>query len=174
MDFRVREAARDDYKALCRLFAQVDALHVKALPEVFQNAKGPARSEEFIRNILEDENAALFVAENGDDIVGLVHIDIRMAPEIRIMVPRRYACISDVIVREGFRRRGIGESLVERAQNWARDKGVTIVELNVYEFNRAAIAFYEKLGYTAASRKMWKKLSDKGNEKNPYDRSGPS
>jgi GNAT superfamily N-acetyltransferase len=36
------------------------------------------------------------------------------------------------------------------------------MELNVYEFNRNAIYFYERLGYQNSSRKMRKKIDKKG------------
>jgi len=62
--------------------------------------------------------------------------------------------IDSLAVKEGFRRSGVGRALMERAHQWARDKGVTQVELGVWEFNEGAMAFYEKLGYRPASRKM--------------------
>jgi GNAT superfamily N-acetyltransferase len=36
---------------------------------------------------------------------------------------------------------------MERAHRWALDKGVSEVELSVWDFNEGAIAFYENLGY---------------------------
>lgn len=74
------------------------------------------------------------------------------------MVARQYAMIGDLVVRKRFRRSGVGQSLVERAHQWALDKGAVQVELSVWEFNKEAIAFYEKLGYRTASRRMWNSL----------------
>jgi ribosomal protein S18 acetylase RimI-like enzyme len=36
-------------------------------------------------------------------------------------------------------------------------KGADTIELNVWEFNRGAMAFYRQLGYRTTSRKMSKK-----------------
>jgi ribosomal protein S18 acetylase RimI-like enzyme len=47
---------------------------------------------------------------------------------------------------------------MEHAHRWALDKKVRHVELNVWEFNKEAIAFYDKLGYETANRRMWKSL----------------
>ena len=66
--------------------------------------------------------------------------------------------IDNLVVREKFRRSGIGQSLIKKAHQWALDKGVIQVVLNVWEFNKEAIAFYEKLGYRTASRRMWNSL----------------
>jgi GNAT superfamily N-acetyltransferase len=46
-----------------------------------------------------------------------------------------------------------------KAEEWAVRLGVSEVELNVYEFNQVAQAFYERLGYATCSRKMSKKLT---------------
>ncbi|OQA95517.1 MAG: Acetyltransferase (GNAT) family protein [Chloroflexi bacterium ADurb.Bin222] len=48
--------------------------------------------------------------------------------------------------------------LMGTVYEWALTKGASSIELNVYEFNKAAIAFYEKLGYETLSRKMSKAL----------------
>ncbi|HAL62375.1 MAG TPA: N-acetyltransferase [Chloroflexi bacterium] len=159
MDFSIREATREDYERLCELFAEGDTLHREALPHVFREPDGPARTKEFISGIIANEDAVLFVAERDGEIIGLVYILVRETPDIPIMVPRRYAVIDDLIVRKDSRRFGVGRALVERAHRWAVDKQVTQVELNVWEFNQTAIAFYEKLGYRTASRKMWRSLS---------------
>jgi len=156
--YSIREATEEDYGELCEVFEEVDALHRVALPHVFREPVGPARSKEFISGIIANEDAALLVAEGDGRIIGLVYIIVREASDIPIVVPRRYAVIDAIVVRKRFRRSGVGRWLAERAHRWAIDKGVTQVELNVWEFNRGAIAFYERLGYTTAYRKMWRPL----------------
>lgn len=167
MGYSIREATEADYQQLGQLFVEVDALHTQALPHVFQDPGEPARTKEFVANILTDEDAALFVAENDDDgqLIGFVQVDIRKAPDVPVLVPRQLGWISDVVVKKGWQRFGVGRLLMEQAQQWVLERGVTVVQLVVWEFNREAIAFYEKLGYTTASRMMWRALdssSDSG------------
>jgi ribosomal protein S18 acetylase RimI-like enzyme len=45
-----------------------------------------------------------------------------------------------------------------KAHDWAITKGAKLIELNVYDFNEAALAFYEKLEYKTFSRQMSKSL----------------
>ena len=161
MDFFVREAAERDYDGLCELFAEADRLHRDALPKVFREPDGVARSESFVLEILENEGAALFVAERDAQLIGLVHVCIREARDIPILAPRRYAVIDGLVVKEAHRRSGVGTALAQRSHQWALDKGASQIELNVWEFNKNAIEFYEKLGYETASRKMWRSLKDK-------------
>jgi diamine N-acetyltransferase len=105
-----------------------------------------------------DENVGLFVAKVEGKLVGFVHVIIRDSPAIPICVPRRYAIVDSIAVDKGFQRRGIGQALMEQAHYWAEEQGATAIELNVYEFNQGAIAFYQTFGYTATSRKMTKPL----------------
>jgi len=156
MEFSIREAVTADYEGMCEVFEEIDACHREALPHIFQKPDRIARTREYISDIIACKDAALFVAEYKSQLIGLVHINVRETPDIPLMVPRRYAVISDLIVKKRFHRFGVGRSLVETAYQWALNKGLTEIELSVWEFNEGAIAFYERLGFTTASRMMWK------------------
>jgi ribosomal protein S18 acetylase RimI-like enzyme len=47
---------------------------------------------------------------------------------------------------------------MEEAERRARVKGATAIELNVWEFNVGALAFYDRLGYKTRNRRMDKTL----------------
>ena len=154
MDFIIRPATQEDYAELGEIFATGDALHSEALPHVFREPDGPARSKRYISAVISDQNTALFVAESDGHIIGLVQAYIQKAPDIPLFVPRRYATIDNIAVLEEFRRSGVGQALVEKVERWAAGKKVSQIELNVWEFNAEAIAFYDKLGYTTSRRTM--------------------
>jgi len=158
MEISVRKAAADDYNALCELFDEVDSLHRDNLPHLFQKPDGAAREPDYYAGLMKDENVALFVAESGKKLVGFVHAIVRDTPAFPVFIPRRYAIVDGIVVKAGFRNRGIGRTLMNQMQEWAIAKGATSIELNVYDFNEAAISFYERLGYQTFSRKMSKAL----------------
>ena len=62
MEYMIREATQADYPGLCELFAEADMHHSQAVPHVWRSANGPARSPEFIADILARQNSKLFVA----------------------------------------------------------------------------------------------------------------
>jgi ribosomal protein S18 acetylase RimI-like enzyme len=154
MSFTLREAALHDYAGACELFAGGDRFHSSALPQIFRRSDGPARSREFFEGILAHEGEALFVAEQDEQWTGLVHCLIRSAPDVSVVMPRRFAVIDSLVVSTPFRRQGVGQALVQRVYQWSREQGVTSVELNVWEFNVGAITFYEALGYITTRRAM--------------------
>ena len=158
MRFSIREAGPGDYEALCAVLEEGDAYHRRALPHVFRPPAGPARSVEYMLGIMADENAVFYVAERQGQIVGAIHVLIRETRQIPILVPRRYAVVDTLVVAKAHRRRGVGRALMEAGQRWAADRKASQIELNVWEFNEGALAFYEELGYRTASRHMWKAL----------------
>lgn len=158
MEINIRKATAEDYSSLCELFDEVDALHRDNLPYFFQKPNGAVREQDYYCGLIADENVGLFVADIGEALVGFVHVVVKDTPPIPIFVSRRYAIVDSIGVKSGFRNRGIGRMLMGTVYEWALTKGASSIELNVYEFNKAAIAFYEKLGYETPSRKMSKAL----------------
>ena len=49
---------------------------------------------------------------------------------------------------------------MRKAEEWAAGRGASPIDLNVYEFDQGAQAFYKHLGYTTLSRKMSKTLKE--------------
>lgn len=154
----IRKAVVADYDQLCELFAELDKLHHDALPHVFCVPSAPLRSLDYVASVVADSDAVVLVAEFDGRIVGAIHVTLREASEFPVFVDRRYAWVENLGVRREFRRRGIATELMRRAQDWARARGVTQCELNVWEFNEEALEFYASLGYETASRRLWKKI----------------
>ena len=49
---------------------------------------------------------------------------------------------------EACRGQGLGKALMDTVRNYAVQIGVESLELNVWNFNKSAAAFYEHLGFT--------------------------
>ncbi|NLG79133.1 MAG: GNAT family N-acetyltransferase [Firmicutes bacterium] len=158
MDVSIRQATANDFEALCELLEDVEALHREALPHVFRKPEGRGWIQEAVAAATTGDDAVIFVAESAGRAVGLVHASIGYAPDLPIMVPRRYVMIHDLVVGKDFRRVGIGRALVERVHEWALARDVAEVELNVWEFNRPALALYKEMGYETVRRRMSKRL----------------
>jgi ribosomal protein S18 acetylase RimI-like enzyme len=158
MKITIREADSRDYDDLCAIFDQVDALHREHVPDTFRKPDGPARERDYILGLLTDKDHGLFVAEVEGQMAGFVHVTVWDTPPIPILVPRRLVFVDNLVVSRDFRRLGIGRALMQKAQRWAIDQGATEIELNVFEFNEPAIAFYRSLGYETLRRRMGRRL----------------
>ena len=158
MEIVIRPATAGDYDALCTIIDQVDALHRDHLPHIFQKPPGPVRDREYILDLLADDSVGLFVAEVDGQVAGFVHVLVRDTPPWPVLVPRRRAFVDSLAVGQEFRRRGIGRALMDRAHTWSIARGAIDIELNVFEFNRPALAFYRALGYETSTRRMVRNL----------------
>ena len=76
------------------------------------------------------------------------------APSFEILVPHGTVFINSMVVTAEQRGKGIGRTLVDAAMGWGRARGATALELVVWEFNQAALAFYERLGLATIHRMM--------------------
>ena len=161
MAITIRKATIEDYDQLSEIFSEVDEQHRLALPYFFQATQGPARSLERIQTLITEPHMTLLVAEDNHQLLGLVVVEIKETPPINIIIPRLYAVIDSLVVKETARGNGLGKILVTAAETWAMDQGVTDIQLGVYAFNEQAIDIYKHLGYETMQLKMRKDLSAK-------------
>ncbi len=157
MDSSVRLAKPTDHPAACRLYAEADALHARERPDRFRPTDKPARSQRLFDAHLANPDQALFVAEVDGNVVGLVRVQAleRLeVPDIPALTPRSYAMVQELVVVQTHQRRGIATRLMTEAHRWACDRGLSQVELSVYNFNQPALQLYQKLGYTPDSHRL--------------------
>lgn len=95
----------------------------------------------YLRSIRRHPHAAVFVAEAAGTIIGRLSIarDAHPASD--------HVADVGLMVDCGHRRLGAGTALMVEAERWARQVGVSKLELHVFPYNEAAIALYEGLGY---------------------------
>lgn len=108
----------------------------------------------------EDWDGAVLVAEEGDAVVGYVCVYRRYVSEELDDPPDETGYVSDLVVAEAARGRGIGRALLRAAEACVREAGVASVRLSVLAGNDGAIALYEAQGFTPVELELEKKLGD--------------
>lgn len=127
----IRPAEPRDHAGMAELAGQ---LGYKAAAEDI------ARRLESMRDSAE---RAVFVAElPGGELAGWIGMFVYRAIEIDARVE-----ISGLVVDENRRSNGVGLRLLERAEQWAREKGCKAVGLRSNVIRDRAHAFYERNGY---------------------------
>ena len=141
---QVRTALPQDVPALVALFQELDRLQSDW--RVFTPRPGfYDQVGEKYREAMETEDAMVLVAEDEGEIVGMAYGEVRQPSRFS---DERALELSGVIVRSGYRGRGVGRYLVYEAARWARDSQVAWIELKTFAPNRGAMTFWEELGFT--------------------------
>ncbi|MHB1354724.1 MAG: GNAT family N-acetyltransferase [Anaerolineae bacterium] len=159
MDYLICLATIDDYEGICAILATTDAIHHASEPAVFRPSSESARPRALIEQQLVDPDWAIYVAADEQRIIGVLFLTEREISDHHLLKPRRYAMVDTLAVAEGWRSHGIGHRLMKQAETWATERGITDIELSVWEFNQRAFALYEKLGYRTKRRYMSKGIN---------------
>ncbi len=141
----IRFAREGDIPKIIDLLYQVGQVHYDLRPDVFRPVT-LKYGENDIRQIMENKNRPIFIAAEGDTVLGFgfcIIKDIRGNNVINDMVE---FYIDDLCVDEDHRSQGIGEALYRHIYNHAKSLGCRAVTLNVWNCNSRALKFYKKLG----------------------------
>lgn len=153
MNFEIRLATRSDFEGVGMVSSEANRFHAELMPEVFQVAD-PIMTREWFDEVLNDPDAALFVAELDGEVVGVALVEQKTNVSNPIFRQRKYANIQEIGVAGSHRGQGIGRLLMGRIHQWAQEKGIKEIELTVWERNGQAIRFYQELGYHMWRRTM--------------------
>ncbi len=149
----VRFAGREDLEAVNVLRREVNDLHVAGKPEVFK----PGFSDElrdYIYVIWDDPQKDIVVAEESGVICGFAVLSHIVRPENPFMYQRDFLDIDEFCVASAYRRHGVATAMIDFIRDIAKERGIRRIELNMWEFNQDALAFYEAVGFTTFRRYM--------------------
>ncbi len=154
----IREARSPDLGAVMELLRELDEAHIDLEPSLLQPFSEPPRPSDWLLTRFSEPNEACFVAELEGEVVGFVWSKWQNAPNIPAFVQEPTQIVGDLVVRSTLRGQGIGRALLERALEWGRSHGIKRVQLTVFERNRSAREFYDKLGFRPLSVVLVKAL----------------
>jgi len=145
---RIRPAGKEDYAGICYLLEQVDWMHIEWYPEYFQPAApNPTRPESFIQAFINNADADVLLAIDEAGLVGLCMVEVERPGSLAIQRGRAHVNVDVLVVEYNHRGKGIGRALMEAAKDWAENRTIFEVQLQVYDANEAALAFYEGEGF---------------------------
>ena len=112
------------------------------IPTSEENCKKQAQ---LVEELVKEDPRQVMVAEEGGELVGymLYRKDQKSALELK----HKMSYIYDLYVRPGFRRRGVGRTLLQACLNDLRTAGPRQVRLNVWTKNESATRLYRRMGF---------------------------
>ena len=106
----------------------------------------------------ERESDEIFVAENKNH----VFLGYQWVGEGNNMITgKKCGYVYDIFVRKEFRGKGIGKTLLEKAESFSREKGYSRIRLMVSASNEVATKLYDKMAFKAEQIHMGKMLNQR-------------
>ena len=157
----IRPATEADLDQALILYHEFHEFHVQGVPDRLR-VPAPyddAAARETLTHILYSQDAALFVAEQQERLVGLAEVYLHHDAPHAAAISFTYGHLQSLIVTESLRGTGLGRRLVEAAERWASARGATEMRLACWEFSGGPLPFYEALGYHTIKRTLAHPLS---------------
>ena len=158
-DVRIRATTPADASRIADIYVAMARHHSALDPAEYRVQEHAAVMTRFRAELEAADEADLhLVAEVDGVVVGQLDAFLRPLPSAGSMrMPRRGALIG-IAVDEDWRGRGIGTALMHAAEDWARDRGLDMLELDVADANGDARRLYERLGYGLVAHTLVKPL----------------
>ena len=147
----VRPAREGDIPAILKLLLQVNMVHHRLRPDLF-NGPTVKYHEGDLRALFLDASAPVFVAEEDGAVLGHCFCQLQQRRD-PLFTPIKTLYIDDICVDEAARGRGVGRSLYEHALSYARSADCYNVTLNVWAGNDA-LSFYQRCGMSVQRTTM--------------------
>ncbi len=146
----IREIVKEDYDKVLELAHEVHQIHLANRPDIYNDACSLPYNR-FLDMLQSGYN---FAYEENGNIMGIILGEVIESANIPLFKKRRVLYIDDIAVSKDYRNNKIGTKLYLKAKDKAIKDNLDSIELNVWAFNKDAIAFYQKLGLKEKNIKM--------------------
>lgn len=153
----VRSALREELARVNEIRRFVNDVHVQGRPDIFRPGFAPELGQH-VYDCFEKENWNVLVAVLDGEICGFATVEYLDKPESPYSRARKMYHVEEFGVDPAYHRRGAASALVDYMRQDARERGFEKLELDMWEFNTGALAFYEAAGFTTYRRYMELKL----------------
>jgi ribosomal protein S18 acetylase RimI-like enzyme len=157
-DIVIRPRTADDFQSLVELDLAT-ARHHAAIDPASYRVPEPNAAARFLERRLRDPDRQILVAEVDGGVVGAVDIRIVQPPDPGSIVRPLPTADLGISVVERWRGRGIGHALIVAAEANARERGATLMVLDMSASNEGALRFYRGLGYEVSGHLMRRQLA---------------
>jgi len=154
----IRQALPVDSLLLSSLCMDVQRLHAEHHPDIFKMPQCEDFATAFFEEMLADPVVTIFIGEDKGDAVGYILCKLIERPENPFTFAARTLLIDQISIRPAARGQSVGAALIQRAELLAKQLNVQRIQLDSWDFNLNAHAFFERLGFEKYNFRFWQKL----------------
>jgi len=154
----IRQATPEDSFLLSSLCVDVQRLHAEHHPRIFKTPQSADFASAFFDEMLADPAATIYIAEEDAQALGYIFCNLIEREESPFTYPNRFLHIDQISVRTDGQGRGAGTALMDQVEKLARELGASKIQLDSWNFNTKAHAFFEALGFEKFNYRFWQNL----------------
>jgi len=141
---RIRKARKDDLGSVADLLVRVKRLNNEFDPLFAVVPDVKTRADMYVAATLGSADKLLLVATDVPKVVGVIRAEMR---ERLFYEPHREGFITDFYILPEYRRKALGNEMIEHASAELKKMGAQIIVADVPSRNEIANRFYVKRGF---------------------------
>ena len=150
---QIRRARKEDLGAVADLIVRTKRLNNEFDPLFAVVPDAKARAEKHVTGSIESPEKLLLVAAEGSKVVGVLRAEMR---ERLFYEPHREGFVTDFYILPEYRRKALGNEMIQRAATELKRMGAQIIVADVPAQNEIANRFYMKRGFRSLSNLVGK------------------
>jgi ribosomal protein S18 acetylase RimI-like enzyme len=132
-------------ETLLELNKYVHYWHVNNYPKIFKDNEDDLRN--YFNASLERPNTYHFIAYDDSKAIGFIQTQIVETNNSPFRFGQKLVYINIVVVKPEYHGKGIAQMLFEKVNELAKKNDISRIELDHWEGNARASAFFEKMGF---------------------------
>jgi len=145
---QIRRARKEDLGAVADLIVRTKRLNNEFDPLFAVVPDAKAKAEKHVTGSIESIDRLLLVAAEGPKVVGVLRAEMR---ERLFYEPHMEGFITDFYILPEYRRKALGNEMIQRAATELKKMGAQIIVADVPAQNEIANRFYAKRGFRSLS-----------------------
>ena len=150
-----RNACKELLCLLQEYLVKIDDENVQIMCEDYKD-----KYIEYLERQIKNCDGTILVAETESNLVGMIAGLIEEKDEIDLLSNRcpRRGIITELIVDEKERGKGIGKILITKMEEYFINKNCEYIAVDVFGPNKNALLFYESLGFAPRNIELYKRV----------------
>lgn len=148
-----------DIEELLALWEEQYEYHHQLDPEYYV-ANSPelkAKFKTYLREAIANDKPLILIYKVEGEIAGFATFGIDQEDYFDTKI-KRYGSVIELFVRSNHRQHGVGRKLMEKVEEYFRQRGIAWIELQDSAQNELAENFYEKNGYMVRQKLFFKNI----------------
>lgn len=141
---QIRRAKTEDLASVVDLIVRIKRLNNEFDPLFAVVPDAKARAEKYVQAAIDAPEKLLLVAAEGPKVVGVIRAEMR---ERMFYEPHREGFITDLYILPEYRRKALGNEIIQQASSELKKMGAQIIVADVPSQNEIANRFYVKRGF---------------------------